>query len=109
MDLFAMTDAGVEKEIGRRLKELRICKNITQAELADAVSLARSTIERLENGVGKISALIAVLREMGQLGNLELLLPDQPPSPLMLAERQGRKKERVGKKRGAKQVPESDW
>lgn len=109
MDYYAMTDAGVEKEIGHRLKELRLRKNLTQAELADAVSVARATIERLENGNGKISTLIAVLRELGQLDNLDLLIPDQPVSPLVLAERQGRKRERAGKKRVPKQTPGTTW
>ena len=109
MDLYAMTDAGVEKEIGHRLKELRLRKNLTQADLANAVSVARATIERLENGNGKISTLIAVLRELGQLDNLDLLIPDQPTSPLALAERQGRKRERARKKRVPDQSPDTTW
>lgn len=109
MDLYAMTDAGIEKEMGRRLKELRLRMNLTQVELADAVSVARATIERLENGTGKISTLIAVLRELGQLDNLNLLIPDQPVSPLVLAERQGKKRERAGKKRVPKRSTETDW
>lgn len=109
MVFYSMTDDGVGKELGRRLKELRLRKNVSQLELARSVAVARSTIERLENGTGKISVLIAVLRELGQLDNLELLLPDQPASPLALAARQGRKKERAGRKRKVQQAPETDW
>jgi len=109
MDFYSMTDTGIEKEMGHRLKELRLRKNLTQAELADAVSVTRATIERLETGSGKISTLIAVLRELGQLNNLGLLVPDQPVSPLILAERHGRKRERAGKKRVPKQDPNSNW
>lgn len=107
--MYAMTDAAIEKEVGRRLKELRLRKNLTQVELAAAVSVARATIERLENGNGKISTLIAVLRELGQLDNFDLLIPDQPVSPLVLAERLGRQRERAGKKRAPKQAAETDW
>lgn len=109
MDYYAMTDAGIEAEIGRRVKELRLRKNLTQMELADAISVARATIERLESGSGKISTLIAVLRELGQLEGLDILIPDQPTSPLVLAERQGKKRKRAGKKRTSSQAPASDW
>lgn len=109
MDYYAMTDAGIEREMGRRLKELRLRRNLTQVELAAAISVARATIERLESGSGKISTLIAVMRELGQLEHLDILIPDQPASPLVLAARQGKKRERAGKRRGSKQTPESDW
>ncbi len=109
MDYYAMTDAGIEAEIGRLVKELRLRKNLTQMELAAAISVARGTIERLESGNGKISTLIAVLRELGQLEGLDILIPDQPVSPLALAERQGKKRKRAGKKRRSSQAPASDW
>lgn len=109
MDLYSMTDEAIEAETGRRLKELRLRKNLTQGELADAVSVARGTIERLEEGTGKISTLIAVLRELGHLQNMDLLLPDLPSSPLMLAERQGKERKRARKKKGAKNTPEAEW
>jgi len=109
MDLYAMTDAGIEAEIGRRIKELRLRKNLTQGDLAAAISVARATIERLETGNGKISTLIAVLRELGQLHGIDMLIPDQPISPLVLAERHGKKRERAGKKRTSKQTSNSDW
>lgn len=109
MDFYAMSDAGIEKEIGRRLKELRLRKNLSQVELADAAAVARATIERLENGSGKIITLIAVLRELGQLENFSLLLPDQPVSPLVLAERQGKKRERAGKKRAPTATSKTTW
>ncbi len=109
MDLYSMTDKGIEVELGRRLKELRLRRNLTQDELCSAVSVARATIERLEKGSGKISTLIAVMRELGHLDNFDLLLPDQPASPLVLAERQGRKRERARKKPGAQPSHDTDW
>ncbi len=75
MDLYSMTDKGIEVELGRRLKELRLRRNLTQDELCSAVSVARATIERLEKGSGKISTLIAVLRELGHLDNFDYCFP----------------------------------
>jgi DNA-binding XRE family transcriptional regulator len=42
-------------EIGRRIKEVRVKKCLTQQELSDRVRLSRTSITNLENGVQKIS------------------------------------------------------
>lgn len=89
----------------RLAKERRLRKNLTQKELADSIMISRATIERLENGAGKTSTLIAVMRELGQLENLELLLPDPPISPLLLAARRGKRRIRAGKNRPEKNCP----
>lgn len=112
MDLYAMTDFMIAEEIGRRLRALRLRKNRSQADLADATGISRVTIDRLERGEGKISNLITVLRELGQLEGLEVFVPDSftIPSPLDLARRQGKMRKRATGKR-TKPVPdvEVDW
>ncbi|WP_171654448.1 helix-turn-helix transcriptional regulator [Paenibacillus foliorum] len=44
-------------EIGRRIKEARVGKGLTQQELSDRIRLSRTSITNLENGVQKISLL----------------------------------------------------
>lgn len=81
---YAMTDDAVAEEIGRRLAELRIDKQVTQAELAEAIGIDRGRITRLEShGTGKLSTIIAVLRHLNRLDLLQDWLPEEPPqSPL---------------------------
>jgi len=112
MDLYAMTDFAIAEEMGGRLRALRLRKNRRQADLANMTGISRVTMERLERGDGKISTLIAVLRELGQLEGLNAFVPDSftIPSPLDLARRHGRIRKRATGKR-TQPVPdmEVDW
>ena len=112
MDLYAMTDFAIAGEIGRRLRALRLRKNRSQADLADATGISRVTIDRLERGEGKITTLLAVLRELEGLEGLDAFVPDSfmTPSPLDLVRRQGRMRKRATGKR-TMPVPdaEMDW
>jgi transcriptional regulator with XRE-family HTH domain len=99
MDLYACTDKVIEEEIGERIKSLRLRKNITQNELAKATALSLNVIKSLESGRGKISTLIAVLRELKSLDQLNNFIPEISISPLQLARMHGKQKERASKKR----------
>jgi transcriptional regulator with XRE-family HTH domain len=82
-DLSQLTNLQIEDEIGRRLRARRLDRNLTQHELAERSGIARRTITAIENGEGSsLSTLIALLRALGALGELELLLPRQGPSPM---------------------------
>jgi len=70
-DFYSLSDKGIEAELGRRLKSLRLRKNITQKELAEATTLSLNTIKSLEAGRGKLASLIAVLRELGAMDHLD--------------------------------------
>ncbi|ACL04316.1 transcriptional regulator, XRE family [Desulfatibacillum aliphaticivorans] len=43
--------SGLEKKIGKRIAELRIENNLTQAQLAEAMGLSVESISRMERGV----------------------------------------------------------
>ncbi|GMQ87851.1 MAG: hypothetical protein BMS9Abin08_1061 [Gammaproteobacteria bacterium] len=102
MDFYTLTDKGIEKELGNRIKALRLRKNITQKALAEAATLSLNTIKSLESGHGKLSTLIAVLRELGVLDHLDSFIPETSISPLQLAKMQGKQRERAS---GARQLP----
>ena len=100
MDFYSLSDRAVEQELGSRIKALRLRRNITQQQLAEATTLSLNTIKSLESGRGKLSTLIAVLRELGALDNLHSFIPEISISPLQLAKRQGRVRERASGYRG---------
>lgn len=84
------------KELGVRLKEYRIRKNMQQKELAASAGISLDTLARMEHG-NSISSekFIRILRALEMLENLEEFIPQPPVSPLLMKKLQGKKKERV--------------
>ena len=110
MDYYLLSDSAIETEIGARLRALRLRRNITQQALADAAGLSVTAIKGIESGGGRLSTLIAVLRELSALDQLEQFIPEITVSPLQLARRQGKKSERAsGSQRSRKHGGEDAW
>ncbi len=86
MDYYIASDSAILKELGERLRTLRLRKNITQEDLAEHTLLSVGTIKSLEVGKGKLSTLIAVLRELGALDQLDQFIPPVTISPIKMAE-----------------------
>lgn len=99
MDFYTYTDKGIGEELGNRVKALRLRKNITQKELAEATTLSLNAIKSLESGRGKLSTLIAILRELGALDHLDGFIPETSISPMQLAKLQGKVRERASGER----------
>ena len=95
MDFYTLSDAGIEKELGHRIRQLRLRRNITQKELAEATTLSLNTIKSIESGRGKLSTLIAVLRELDALNDLDNFIAEISISPMQLAKRQGKSRQRA--------------
>ena len=101
MDLYSLTDKAIARELGERLKALRLQRNVTQKALAESTTLSLNTIKALEGGRGKLASLIAVLRELGALEQLDNLIPAATViSPLQLARMHGRERQRASGTRG---------
>lgn len=107
MDFYTLSDRAIEKELGQRIKALRLRKNITQKELSKLTTLSLNVIKSLESGRGKLSSLIAVLRELGALDHLDSFIPETSISPIQLAKMQGKLRERASGER-LKDSPEDD-
>ena len=98
------SDTVILGEIGKRLARARLERNLSQAELAAESGVAKRTVERLEAGQpSQLANLIRVIRALGLVGNVDLLVPDTPPSPLAELELRGRQRERASRRarRGA--------
>lgn len=95
MDYYSLTDSAIESEIGDRLKALRLRRNITQKALANATGLSVTAIKGIEAGGGRLSTLIAVLRELKALDQLEHFIPEITVSPLQLARSKGVQRQRA--------------
>ncbi len=99
MNTYAMSDKAIQQELGRRVRSLRLRRNVTQKALAGSTTLSLNVIKSLESGNGKLSTLIAVMRELDALHELENFIAPPTISPLQLAETQGRVRKRASGKR----------
>jgi transcriptional regulator with XRE-family HTH domain len=79
--------SNILKELGERVARHRLNKNLTQEELARQAGIGSATLKRIEHGSASTQLInfINVLRALGLDQNVELLVPDVPPSPVQLA------------------------
>lgn len=91
------TDEALLIELGTRLAEARLEKNLTQAQLATQAGLSKRTVERLESGRAgtQLAAFIRVCRTLGLVERLEALIPESAPSPMTQLKLGGRKRRRA--------------
>lgn len=84
----------VTEELGRRLKMVRLNKNLPQQEVADKVGVARRTIVEAEKGNARLDTFVAIMQVLGVADQLNLFLPEQLISPLQLAKLKGKQRQR---------------
>lgn len=109
MDFYTLSDTAIEKELGHRIKSLRLRKNMTQKDLAETARLSINAIKSLEAGRSKISTLIAVLRELSALDHLDNFIPEIAISPLQLVKMQGKVRKRASGERLKKSQDKPEW
>lgn len=94
------TDKIVLQEIGNRLEQLRLNKNLVRTKLAEQAGVSKNTIERLELGESvQLTSLIRVCRALEILSRFEAVLPQPAASPIALLNLQGKKRRRASNKR----------
>jgi transcriptional regulator with XRE-family HTH domain len=100
MNIEAMSEPAVLAELGRRVQNHRLNANLAQAEVARKAGVSRRALQNLEGGRAcTLPLFIRVLRVLGQLPQLEALLPETGPSPIQLAKLKGRERQRAGSRR----------
>lgn len=109
MDLHSMSDPAIGKEIGRRFKELRLRRNVTQEGVAERAMISVNRIKALERGKAKLETVVAVLRELNALDELNSLISDPGVSPIQLAKLRGEKRQRASKPKIHKKQEGLEW
>lgn len=107
-----MSTQVVMKELGERLAQLRLSKNLTQEELAHQAGVGLRTLQRLENGSAatQLSSFMRVCRALGQMQLLDRLVPEAPVSPLAMLQREGEKPQRASRrKKDAQSAKPWEW
>jgi transcriptional regulator with XRE-family HTH domain len=101
MTFYTATDSLVLEELGRRLRQRRLDRNLSQQDVAEKAGLDRTTVGALErDGRASLLTIVQVLRALGALDELDGFLPATGPSPLELARQQGHVRQRASSPRG---------
>ena len=98
MDVYALTDDAIMRQIGSKLKELRIIKGMKQTELSKASGVSVFTISAVENGKStSLLTIIQILRALENLDYLTQFFQQQEISPIAYAQlmEKNKRKERV--------------
>lgn len=90
-----MTDRAIAKEIGERLKNLRLRKNWSQKEIAEFTGLSRRAIQNAENGTSTLLTYIKILRPLKTLDTLDNFIPKETISPIQIMKMKGQKRQRA--------------
>ncbi len=96
-------------QIGERLKQARLNKNLTQSETAALAGVARKTVLNAEKGKVQLEILIAILIALDLTEQIDLFLPIQEISPLQLAQLQGKKRQRASGQLGVSEDRPAEW
>lgn len=89
-----LTDKAIMKELGLRIENARLQRNLTQDEFATLADISRPTLQRLEAGASaQMTTFVRVLRALDLLAGLDLVAPQVQPSPIeQLDIRSGRRR-----------------
>lgn len=111
MNYYNLTDKAIVNEIGERLKTARINKNMSQGILAEKSGISLRTLQNIESGntSSKISNIIAIMRTLEILDQLDNFIPTQLVSPIALAEMKGKQRQRASKQKKTVKQDESEW
>ena len=84
-----MTEDEALCEAGKRLAQIRLSRNLSQAELAQRAGVSKRSIERLEAGVSglRLDLLFAVRGALGLMPGFEALFPEIQLSPQDILEK----------------------
>ena len=86
--------------LGRRLKSLRLQKDIAQADMAQRMGVSRSTLNTLENtGKGSVRSWVSLVQCLGQEGQLQALFKPVVASIADMAQQQKPARQRVTRQR----------
>lgn len=86
-DFYEYSTPELVRLLGKRFKEYRMRYNLTQKDVAEQSGIGLTTIHKFENGTAgnlSLSTFILLLKVIGQVNNLDNLMPELPESPYLI-------------------------
>jgi putative transcriptional regulator len=91
------SDESVLVELGARVAQTRLERNLSQAAVAAEAGIGVATLERLEAGrATRLDTFVRVLRALGLVEGLDHAVPAPLASPVEQLKLQGRRRRRAG-------------
>jgi transcriptional regulator with XRE-family HTH domain len=85
MELSVKTPEELQKQLGERLRLLRISRNYSQIELAKKAGISLKTLRNLEHGKGSsVETLVRTLKALDATNVFDQLAPIPTVSPLAI-------------------------
>jgi putative transcriptional regulator len=96
----------IQADLGQRLVQLRLARNVNQQQLAREAGVSRRTITRLENGESvSLDTLLRVMRALDVIGRVSALLPDPTVRPIDRVRLKDKERRRARAKSTASKAP----
>lgn len=93
------SDSAVLEELGSRIAQYRLNRNLTQEDLAKEAGMSLRTLVRIERGYpAQMPSIVRLLRALRLLDNMEALIPEPPVSPVQQLKMEGKKRKRASSK-----------
>ncbi|MCJ7666521.1 MAG: helix-turn-helix transcriptional regulator [Actinobacteria bacterium] len=105
-----MSDKAIVRDIGKRIRQMRLNKNISQKTLSEKIGIHRVTLSKIERGQQiSLLTLIQIMRGLGELQRLENIVLEDIISPIQLAKLQGKKRKRASRQIEILEEKEPEW
>lgn len=82
-------------ELGQRLEQYRLSRNLRQEDVAQAAGISRMTVSKMERGGGNIETLVRLLRALGLGDRILDVVPDARISPMDAKSATGENRQRA--------------
>ena len=90
----------LQVELGRRMRLLRLSRNLDQRTVAERAGIARAALQNLESGRGSsVQTFLRTLKALNYLEGIEILAPEPTINPLSLLQTK-KPPQRVRRSRG---------
>lgn len=87
IDLYLASDKVLLKEIGQKIKRLRLAANVSQKDLAERSGVSAFSISQIENGSNpSMLTLLMILRALNALNLLYLFFEEEQLDPIAMAD-----------------------
>jgi transcriptional regulator with XRE-family HTH domain len=84
-DMQFMTTKELQAALGKRVRRLRLSRNIDQRATADKAGVSEKALRNLEAGRGSnVETLLRTLKALDSLQGIEMLAPEASVNPLAL-------------------------
>ncbi|MEZ6001263.1 helix-turn-helix domain-containing protein [Hyphomonas sp.] len=100
IDFSTASSSAIIATLGKRLDEIRLSRNIAQADLAEEAGISRSTLTRLSDGKPvSLDSFVRIMQALRLTDHLAALLPDPAVRPVDRVRFDGAKRQRASSRR----------